>query len=651
MCGIAGSCNFSAKKIDPNLIKRMTSTLAHRGPDDQGIFLSSHIHPKASAQAALGHRRLSIIDLNTGHQPMSNEDGSIWIAYNGEIYNFLILREDLIKKGHQFKTKSDTEVILHLYEDDDIECVEKLRGMFAFAIWDCKKERLFLARDRVGKKPLVYHYDGVNFSFASEMKALLQNPINRDVDHNAINYFLTYGYVPSPQSILKSVKKLPPAHVLTLDKNGIKSYRYWRITYKKRDISFEQSKEQFDQILSEAVKLRLISDVPLGVFLSGGLDSSIVAAIMSKYSTSAVKTFTIGFEEQDYSEVEYARSVASRYNTEHHEFIVKPNAFEVLNKLVWHYNEPFGDSSCIPTYYVSKLTREFVTVALNGDGGDESLAGYERYRGLRVGKYFMHIPRPVIEFMLTLFKVDKGLLYKMAGGLMQIFNIRATPRYVEGLLVGLKNHSNEWRRYISWVSQFQEDQRASLYTGSFKSKISSDAHEYILKLSELSTLKDSSEKAMEIDINSYLPEDLLVKMDIAAMANSLEARSPFLDHHVMEFVASLPMSYKLHFMSPKHILKESLGHLLPKEILKRKKMGFGVPVDKWFKNELKDFTHETLLDKRSIDRGYFNKEYIKSILDEHCAGGLNHGARIWNLLNLEIWHQTFIDQEIPREIS
>ncbi|MFH1046113.1 MAG: asparagine synthase (glutamine-hydrolyzing), partial [Candidatus Omnitrophota bacterium] len=627
MCGIAGSCNFRGEKADAALIKRMIDSLAHRGPDDEGIYLSATARPQSPAQTALGHRRLSIIDLNTGHQPMTNEDSSLWIVFNGEIYNFLLLKEELLTRGHRFQTRSDTEVILHLYEEYGPECVEKLRGMFAFALWDNNKERLFLARDRVGKKPLAYYYDGKNFFFASEIKALLQHDLPRQIDNNAINYYLTYGYIPSPQSILKGIKKLPPAHILLLDKNGLTTKRYWQITYRKRALSFGEAKDRFKSLLAESVKLRLISDVPLGAFLSGGMDSSSVVAVMSSFFKTPVKTFTIGFEEADYSEVEFARQVAKRYGTEHHEFVVRPNAFEVLNKLVWHYNEPFGDSSSIPTYYLAKLTREFVPVALNGDGGDESLAGYERYRGLRIGKPLEYLPRPLINLLISLFKTDRNLFNRMAQVVMNVAGVRATPRYIEGLLMGLRNYSDQWRRYISWVSYFQDIHKQELYRDDFKARLNEDVYTYILDLARHSRLSDPAEKAMEVDINSYLPEDLLVKMDIATMAHALEARSPFLDHELMEFTASLPMHYKLHFLKPKHILKEVVKDIIPPDILKRKKMGFGVPLDKWFRQDLKDFSYQVLLEPRSIGRGYFKKEYIQNLLDEHCAGTFNHGAR------------------------
>ena len=632
MCGIAGSCNFTGKKVERPDIERMIKTLVHRGPDDEGIYISADQFPNAAAQVGLGHRRLNIIDLQTGHQPMSNEDGSIWIVCNGEIYNFLELRERLLSKGHRFKTKSDTEVILHLYEDEDLSCLRALRGMFAFAIWDNKKQRLFLARDRIGKKPLVYYQDNGNFFFASEIKALLQNGIKREVDLGSIDYFLTYGYIPSPQSIFKGIAKLLPGHILTYERKGLAIERYWRINYKKQKITFDESKERLKEILTESVKLRLISDVPLGAFLSGGMDSSVVVALMSKLSSSSVKTFSIGFEEKDYSELKFARKIAERFNTEHREFVVKPDAFEILNKLVWHYNEPFGDSSCIPSYYVAKMSREFVPVALNGDGGDESFVGYERYRGMQIARHLKHIPKPLIKAMLSLCKT------------------KSRYRYMERFLKGMLNYTDEWRRYASWISYFQEEDKQYLYSDCFKAGLNGDTVGYILKLAEQSDLCSVAEKAMEVDINSNLPEDLLVKMDIATMANSLEARAPFLDHNVMEFAASLPITFKMRSFKLKYLLKEVAGDLLPKEILQRRKMGFAVPLDKWFRGSLRQFAYKTLLDKKCLERGYFRKEFIKTLLDEHISGESNHGSRIWSLLNLEIWHRTFIDAAVPQEL-
>jgi len=647
MCGIAGSCNFRGKKVDCRDIQRMTETLIHRGPNEEGVYISGENHPGTLAQAGLGHRRLSIIDLETGHQPMSNEDGSIWIVFNGEIYNFRELKKVLLIKGHRFKTRSDTEVILHLYEDKDIDCVKDLRGMFAFAIWDTRKERLFIARDRVGKKPLVYHFNGKQLTFASEIKALLQNDIKREVDPNAIDYFLTYGYVPSPRSILKEIRKLPPAHILTYDRDNLKIERYWHINYEKKKISFTDAKEKLKELLTESVSLRLVSDVPLGVFLSGGIDSSTVTALMSGLSDLPVKTFTVGFEEEDYSELEFARMVAKRFSTEHHEFIVKPNVFEVLNKLVWHYNEPFGDSSCIPTYYVAKMARQSVTVALNGDGGDESFAGYARYKALHVGKFFKVIPKPIAYLADSMFKKNRKSFIAIVSSILRALNLEARPRYVEGFLTGLFDYPDEWGRYASWMSCFQKQQKMSLYSDGLQTELENSAEAYIFGLIGNFNASNLVEKAMEVDINSYLPEDLLVKMDIATMSNSLEARSPFLDHKLMEFTASLPADFKMRFLTTKHILRELAKDLLPREILHRKKMGFAIPLDKWFREDLKELAYDMLLDRKCLKRGYFRKEFIKTLLDEHCSGKFSHGACIWNLLNLEIWHRTFIDKAIP----
>lgn len=655
MCGIAGSCNFRGDKINREILERMVQTLEHRGPDDKGIYISGDMHPNAKAQIGFGHRRLSIIDLETGHQPISNEDGTIRIVYNGEIYNYIELKERLLKKGHEFRTKSDTEVIVHLYEDKGLDCVEDLRGMFAFAIWDSKIERLFLARDRVGKKPLVYHFDGRNFTFASEIRTLLQRGIKKDIDFNSIDYFLTYGYVPSPGSILQGIRKLPPAHILTFDKNGIKTKRYWRLNYRKNSLSFEESKECLRGLLAESVKLRLISDVPLGAFLSGGIDSSSIVAFMSAVSNAPVKTFTIGFEEADYNEIAFARRVAKNFNTDHHEFIVKPNAVEVLNKIIWHYGEPFGDSSCIPNYYVAKMAAKFVKVALNGDGGDESFAGYDKYIAMRIGKLMRNIPRPLVKTALAMLVANRALFGKIAHRMMKKLDIKTTPRYIdryiENFLRVLLKYPNEWDRYISWVSIFKEEMRGHLYEANFKNRLNNTSHAYILDILKTTRADNEIEKAMEVDIYSYLPEDLLVKMDIATMSHSIEARSPLLDHKLMEFAASLPIDFKLKLFKTKFILKDLMKYKLSDEILERDKMGFCIPIGRWFRNDLRQFTYETLLDKKCLDRGYFKKESIKSLLDEHSSGRRDHELRIWCLLNLELWHRMFIDSPVPQDVE
>lgn len=629
MCGICGVLYHSTeRRAEKPLLQKMVSVLHHRGPDDEGIYLKGHI--------GLAHRRLSIIDLSpAGHQPMANEDGSIWIVFNGEIYNFLELREELQKKGHRFTSSTDTETIIHLYEERGVECVHDLRGMFAFAIWDERKKRLFLARDRVGKKPLVYSHTREAFLFASEIKSLLIDPsVPKDIDYTALHHYLTYQYVPSPRTIFTSIQKLPPAHILVYEKENLVVKRYWSLSYQKKLVlpSLQDYGEHFLELFKEAVKIRLRSDVPLGAFLSGGIDSSLVVAVMSKLMDQPVKTFSIGFEEESYNELPYAKAIAQKYETDHHEFMVRPDALEILPKLVWFYNEPFADSSAVPTYYVSKITKNYVTVTLNGDGGDESFAGYERYLADRLAHYYSIIPRWVHD------RVVKRVVDLLPSSAHR----RSFLRRLKRLLKGIAEVPE--RRYVRWICFFDNEMKEEIYTPSFKRQVKDiDSVELTVEWYHKADGNDFIDKTLFVDVMSYLPEDLLVKVDIASMANSLETRSPFLDHKVMEYAASLPPDLKLRGMETKYLLKRTLQGLLPREILRRKKMGFGVPLDIWFRRELKEMAYDTLLSKRCRERGYFRREVVQELLDEHALGKMDHSYRIWALLFLELWHTMFID--------
>lgn len=639
MCGICGKVNLNSQdSIDDKLIHSMTDVLKHRGPDDAGIYVSrmpNIYNNKSWVQIGLGHRRLSIIDLSSaGHQPMSNEDKTIWIVYNGEIYNFQDLRKNLVEKGHIFSSQSDTEIIIHLYEDMGVNCVKELRGMFAFAIWDGNKQRLFLARDRLGKKPLNYTIRNGSLIFASEIKSILQDPqISREVNTEALDSYLTYGYIPAPQTIFSGIKKLPPAHRLIWERGEIKIDRYWGLSYRKKlTLGEDEYGERILELLIEATKIRLISDVPLGAFLSGGIDSSAVVAIMSRLSTQRVKTFSIGFQEESFNELKYARKIAKLFNTDHHEYIVKTDALEVLPKLIWNFNEPFADSSSIPTYYLSKMTRQEVIVALNGDGGDESFGGYERYAANKIANVYRFIPKIVRKNMITSF----------------IRGLPETTRkkdFVKNLkrFTSADEFSKE-RRYAYWMSLFHNDLKANLYSEEFKNRLKDfDSWDYICSTYRQSDAINFVDSTLFVDTMTYLPGDLLVKMDITSMANSLEARSPFLDHKLMEFAASIPSSLKLRGITTKYILKKTFSKILPKEILQRRKQGFGVPVGNWFRNELKDYAYEILLSRDCIKRGYFKEEAVKMMLDEHVLGKVDHGPRIWSLINLELWHNMFID--------
>jgi len=651
MCGICGEIDFNRRGIRMEVLRRMCEVLAHRGPDDEGmVFFKRNQcvevkYPFASSldgndfEVALGHRRLSIIDLSSvAHQPMCNEDKTVWIVYNGEIYNFQEIRKELEKKGHFFKSNSDTEVILHAYEEWDVDCLKVFRGMFAFAIWDSKLKRIFMARDRLGKKPLVYFHQNGHLAFASELKALLQVPtFERNVDGNAIHHYLTYQYVPSPDTIFEGIKKLPPAHYLIYDNKGnLKIERYWRLHFdssKKPLNDLQELGHRLRAELEESVKLRLISDVPLGAFLSGGMDSSLIVGIMAKLSGQPVKTFSIGFEEKEFDELSYARIVSDHFLTEHHEFIVKPNAIEILPKLVWYYNEPFSDSSAIPTYYVANLTKDFVKVVLTGDAGDENFAGYPRYlRSMWVAS-FTRIPEKLRRDLLPHFlRVFSGLHWREK-------TLNRLADFMESL------STDQTKNYAEQIKIFSAKEKENIYTDDLRKQVEgNNPLDFLVSKFEESGTEDPLEQLLYVDMNSYLPEDLLVKMDIATMANSLEARVPFLDHKFMELVAEIPSQLKLKGTKAKFILKAAFKDLLPDTIFKRKKMGFGVPLSKWFRNELKDYVYEVLLDHKTLNRGYFTREGIERLLDDHISLRYDHSARIWALLFLEIWFRVFMDR-------
>lgn len=600
---------------------------AHRGPDAWGAW--------ADGVCVLGHRRLSIIDLSdAGRQPMANDDGSIQITFNGEIYNFQALRSELEGLGYCFRTRTDTETIIHAYEQWGTDCLAKLRGMFAFGLWDQRRQRLFLGRDRVGKKPLFYATFAGQFIFASELQGLLAHPdVPREVFAPALDAYLSYGYVPPPHTAFRGVYKLPPAHFLTIDvKPGgmeLRTERYWTLSYEpKVNLNEREIGEALREKLSEAVKLRMISDVPLGAFLSGGIDSSIVVGLMAQHSAQPVKTFSIGFKEAAYNELDHARRIAEKWGTEHHEFVVEPNALEVVPKLVRHYGEPFADPSAIPTFYVSQLTREHVTVALNGDGGDESFAGYERYLGNRVAERLHGIP-------------GTALAARMLGRLLpDSIDPRDRVRNVRRFLNVMTQPMPQ--RYARWLSYFTAGDKNSLYSSDFRAQLNGAArHDWLEGLVAERGHLDPVDVAMSVDIDSYLPFDLLVKVDIAAMANSLEARSPLLDHEVMEFAARLPASLKLRGKNLKHLLKTTFSDLLPPENVNRRKAGFAIPVGQWFRGPLRELLCDTLL-LQSKSHDYFDPMQVARLVDDHLNSRADHSFQLWDLLMLELWHREFI---------
>ncbi len=631
MCGIAGIIDLKRRAVDRSRLERMCNALHHRGPDEAGYYIRQNV--------GLGHRRLSIIDLSTGRQPLSNEDGTVWITFNGEIYNFQALRAELTGQGHRFSTQSDTEAIVHAYEEYGADCLQRLRGMFAFAIWDEKRRSLLLARDRVGKKPCYYTEMDGRFLFASELQGLLRFPsVRKDVDPTAIDDYLTYGYIPAPKTVFRGIRKLPPGHCLTLALGEaelaapqIETHCYWRLAYEpKRNVDERQAMEEFSEVLTEAVRLRLVSDVPLGALLSGGVDSSVVVALMSRLSNRPVKTFSIGFDESEFDESSYARLVARRYGAEHHELVVRPRAMEILPTLVRHYGEPYADSSAIPTYYAANLTRRHVTVALNGDGGDENLAGYDRYAGSLWGNWYRRIPSPIRRGLV------EPLSRLVPDSLPRRYRLRQGKRFLEVASQPAPS------AYLSWVSYHRAAQKRALYRPEFRRELNGyDSGAWLLKLFQKGATNTSEalDTVLAADVESYLAYDLLVKMDIATMANSLEARSPFLDHKVMEYCARLPTSFKLRRGKPKYLLKKLAGDLLPAENLNRRKMGFGVPVANWFRKELRPAVERQLLSSDTRIHSYLAPDAIRQLWSEHCDHGKDHGCQLWALLCLEVWHR------------
>jgi asparagine synthase (glutamine-hydrolysing) len=606
----------------------MLGKLHHRGPDGQGVWSDAH--------CILGQRRLAIIDLSEAAvAPLSNEDGSVWVTFNGEIYNFVELRRELEGYGHVFRTQGDTEVIVHAYEQWGGNCVERFRGMFAFAIWDQPKKRLFLARDRVGKKPLFFAKVGGKLFFASEIQGLLSLPeIEGKVDAAAIHTYLSWGYIPAPLTGFVGIRKLPPAHWMTWDVSGEPKEeirRYWSLDYTpKADLSEEEASVRLREVLTEAVRLRLVSDVPLGAFLSGGIDSSIVVGIMSELSSTPVRTFSIGFDDSEYNELDHARRIAERCGTDHHEHIVRPDALEVLPLLVKHYGEPFADSSAIPTFYVSQITRQNVTVALNGDGGDESFAGYDRYWGNALAARVGRIP-------------GLQLGAALARAVPSSKGIRDPFRRAERFLSVAGQQ--QARRYAGWMSYFTAEEKQRLCSPGFLNEASSSST--VAWFEEMFASSDTmhpADAAMSVDARSYLPYDLLVKVDIASMANSLEGRSPFLDHEVMEFAARLPAKMKLRGRSGKYLLKKTFSDLLPPQNVDRPKMGFGVPVGSWFRGPLQGLLRDSLLSSESTGRGYFVAKEVEKLVEDHIEGRADHSPKLWNLLMLEMWHREVVER-------
>lgn len=628
MCGIAG---FADSRFGPTgsaegraqILENMCRVIRHRGPDDQGVMLKPGI--------ALGMRRLSIIDLAGGRQPISNEDGAVTIVFNGEIYNYRDLQAHLQSSGHRFVTNSDTETIVHAYEEFGAACVERLRGMFAFAIWDDKEKQLFIARDRVGKKPLYYTVTNRgSLVFGSELKSLLEHPeVERRVNPQAIDAYFSLGYVPDPMSIFENIEKLPPGHHLTFKNGRLNVERYWDFRYESNGNGHKAADylEELRELLSEAVKLRLVSDVPLGAFLSGGVDSSTVVGLMARHLDQPVKTFSIGFNEDSYDELKYARITAKKFGTDHHEFIVTPDICDVVDQLAWHFDEPFADSSAIPTYVVSKLAREHVTVVLSGDGGDELFAGYTRYLTERSRSKFDVVPRIVKEGLMD--PLSRALPHG-AWGRNYLHNVSLDPI----------------SRYLDTVSVFTGLNKSTLYSADFNDQLRDHDHlkAYFRELSGNVNTDAPLDSLLYIDSKTYLPGDILTKVDRMSMAVSLEARVPLLDHKLIEFVTRIPASMKMAGFETKHLFKRAIADLVPEEIINRPKQGFGVPIQQWINEQLRERIRDTLNDQRTLQRGYITRAHVETLLEEHERGRRDHAMALWSLLMLELWHRRYVDR-------
>ncbi|MFQ5601671.1 MAG: asparagine synthase (glutamine-hydrolyzing) [bacterium] len=630
MCGICGVTYFDREKmVTEREVKRMCDVIYHRGPDDSGVLIDG--------STGLGMRRLSIIDLNSGHQPISNEDGSIWIVFNGEIYNHLELRQELKKRGHQFRTQTDTEAIVHAYEEFGVDCPTKLNGMFGFAIWDQKKNTLFLARDRLGIKPLYYYFNHQMLAFGSELKSILQlKEVPREVDPQALDIYLTFEYIPSPYSIFQNIRKLPPGHHLTLKNGQISIKKYWELKYEEREFNEREFEEQLVALLQDAVKIRLMSDVPLGALLSGGIDSSAIVALMSREMDRPVKTFSIGFKEASYNEASYARLVADHFKTEHHEFTIEANALELTEKLIGHLDEPFGDFSIFPTYLVSKIAREYVTVALSGDGGDELFAGYDTYIANKMAQVYSRLPA-FLRGQLIEPSLSKISPTEKKKGL-----INRAKRFVEGMRLP------DDLQHTRWMIFLQQAEKSLLYSQDFQESITDfDTYEFIRKYFHRSSSRDTVNRQLYVDIHSYLVDDILVKVDRMSMATSLEARVPLLDHRFVEFTARIAGRYKLKGFDTKHIFKNAMRDILPSQILKRGKEGFSIPIKNWLKTDLKSLMLEVLAPQKIKNEGFFDSDYVERLTHEHLTGKDNHSHRLWAMMVFGIWHDIYLRDDQP----
>ena len=624
MCGIAGFSNFHLQEGSEAELEAMGQAIYHRGPDAGGIYLDEQI--------GLCHRRLSILDLSeAGNQPMYSADGSLVIVFNGEIYNFLEIRAELEQQGVTFKSHTDTEVILALYAREGVKCLEKLNGMFAFALWDKNTQELFIARDRLGKKPLYYYTEGDRFAFGSEIKAILAlKDIPREIRLDAVYDFFAYQYVPDPKSIFQHINKLPPAHYMLLNKNGFSIHEYWDVSFKNISTqSEEEHKAQLKALLEKVTRQRMISDVPLGAFLSGGVDSSGVVAMMAEASETPVKTCTIGFDDEKFNEADFAKEIAEKYNTEHHEFTVHQNVAEQLEHIAGFFDEPFADPSLVPTYFVSELARKAVTVALAGDGGDEMFAGYQKYTTDDIeNKLRNKFPKSIRKHLFP------GLA-KISGAIPGTIGKKA-----KSLLTSL-SHEPGMGFYIT-NSMMTDEAWEQLAKPQIKDQLNGyHPSQYTLDMYNKADGPDHLSKILYTDIKTYMTGDILVKVDRMSMAHSLEVRAPILDYQVTEFAATLPSSQKYRDGEKKYLLKEVFKPFIPESLLYRKKMGFSTPLDEWFRSELKEFSEKRIQNKKSGLHSIFNGNAIERVWNEHQSKQRNHGIILWSMLMYQLWHERY----------
>lgn len=616
MCGICGLA-LRDTPVTRDVLERMTRRMEHRGPDEEGFFTDANI--------GLGHRRLKIIDLSTGQQPLFNEDGSVVVAFNGEIYNYRDIRTELEKSGHVFRTHSDTEVIVHAYEEYGANCVDHFRGMFAFAIYDRRDQTLFIARDRLGIKPVYYYQDDNRFAFASEVQPLLAGlGVRPDVNESALDFYLSVGYVPGEDTLFSGIRKLLPGHTLTLRKNRVEIRQYWDLpSTPALDISFADAKDRLDALIREAINIRLVSDVPLGAFLSGGVDSSVTVAYMSELMSEPVKTFSVGYRDDPRSsELQYARIVADHFKTDHHEFILESeDFFDSIDMLLRHTEEPIVESAAVALYRLSELAREHVTVILSGEGSDEILAGYP-----------LHKIMPKVDRIQS----PAGWLLRLGRPLLSPWLSEKSAKYLDWCSEPMAS------RYQSISNDVTQSIKSRMYAGPLREHANQSTRYFERLFSHLPQASNLRRMSYS-DIKSWLPDDLLVKADKMTMAASLELRVPFLDHKLVEFATSLPDSYRLNGQEGKHLLKTLAAEKLPREIVYRKKQGFPVPIATWFRDALYERTRDVLLDPGSTGRGYFRDGYVEKILRRHREGKEDLSRRIFTLLALELWHRKYID--------